>query len=224
MSDLNLLTFFVLLAPKTCDPILDIVRLVWLARSSERTREKMVALCDQLADDTFCFETLPFEYSWTSTFMKNRHSDDESSTSSEASAGLQSDSGSEPGADGGERSKLFKNGRTLSAAVGCASTCPVVVHCSAGVGRAGTFIALASILEKYARTDASLPVDLQVISGKASEIVLHLRRHRCGIVQTVDQFKFMCQCAYEASRANLVHAFSKLCLYMPAAPEKRHLE
>ncbi len=61
---------------------------------------------------------------------------------------------------------------------------PVVVHCSAGVGRSGTFIALDKILQQITYTDT---VD---IFG----IVYEMRKERVWMVQTEQQYICIHQC------------------------------
>jgi len=66
---------------------------------------------------------------------------------------------------------------------------PVVVHCSAGVGRAGTFVAIHMTLyqlEKLALSQscAQFPINIK-------EVVSNLRSQREGTVQTVDQYIFI---------------------------------
>jgi len=58
---------------------------------------------------------------------------------------------------------------------------PILVHCSAGIGRTGTFIAIHSSLhrEKFG----------QEIEVKNQ--VLHLRSQRVGMVQSLDQYTFI---------------------------------
>eukprot|EP01103_Thecamoeba_quadrilineata_P006253 TRINITY_DN15983_c0_g1_i1.p1 TRINITY_DN15983_c0_g1~~TRINITY_DN15983_c0_g1_i1.p1 ORF type:complete len:329 (-),score=30.54 TRINITY_DN15983_c0_g1_i1:269-1222(-) len=60
---------------------------------------------------------------------------------------------------------------------------PIVVHCSAGVGRSGSFIAIHHILNQ--------------INNKCSydilETVLKMRKDRAGMVQTEDQYRFIHQ-------------------------------
>jgi len=51
---------------------------------------------------------------------------------------------------------------------------PLLVHCSAGVGRSGTFIALDMLLDEVRQSDEVDVVD----------VVTHLRRQRMMLVQT----------------------------------------
>lgn len=65
-------------------------------------------------------------------------------------------------------------------------TAPVLVHCSAGVGRTGTIIAVNYIRECM-ETKSLTGLDL-------FELVLTLRRQRSSMVQTQDQFQFVHKC------------------------------
>uniref|UniRef100_A0A1L8DL57 protein-tyrosine-phosphatase n=2 Tax=Nyssomyia neivai TaxID=330878 RepID=A0A1L8DL57_9DIPT len=66
------------------------------------------------------------------------------------------------------------------------STSPTVVHCSAGVGRTGTFIALDIIMQTL-RTRKTINI---------YEIVRRLRTERMKMVQTFHQYCLLYQCAY----------------------------
>ncbi|KAK7493646.1 hypothetical protein BaRGS_00015158, partial [Batillaria attramentaria] len=68
------------------------------------------------------------------------------------------------------------------------STVPLLVHCSAGVGRTGTFIALDIASEKESRGD-----DLNV-----EKIVTELREQRALMVQSEAQYKFLHEVILEA--------------------------
>ena len=59
------------------------------------------------------------------------------------------------------------------------NTCTMVVHCSAGVGRTGTFITLDYMLERI-KTDNSLNI---------FEFVTGLRKQRVLMVQTLVSYK-----------------------------------
>ncbi|XP_049289868.1 phosphatidylinositol phosphatase PTPRQ [Anopheles funestus] len=64
---------------------------------------------------------------------------------------------------------------------------PLVIHCSAGVGRTGTFIALDIILQRM----------LQEKKINVYDTVKRLRRQRVKMVQTLDQYAFLYQCCLE---------------------------
>ncbi|XP_029290476.1 receptor-type tyrosine-protein phosphatase eta-like isoform X3 [Cottoperca gobio] len=68
---------------------------------------------------------------------------------------------------------------------------PTVVHCSAGVGRTGTFIAIDSLIFQIERENI---VDVY-------GIVHDLRMHRPLMVQTEDQYVFLNQCAIDIIRS-----------------------
>ncbi|XP_062418961.1 receptor-type tyrosine-protein phosphatase eta [Pungitius pungitius] len=68
---------------------------------------------------------------------------------------------------------------------------PTVVHCSAGVGRTGTFITIDRLIFQIEREDF---VDVY-------GIVHDLRMHRTLMVQTEDQYVFLNQCALDIIRS-----------------------
>uniref|UniRef100_H3A2L5 protein-tyrosine-phosphatase n=1 Tax=Latimeria chalumnae TaxID=7897 RepID=H3A2L5_LATCH len=68
---------------------------------------------------------------------------------------------------------------------------PSVVHCSAGVGRTGTFIALDRVLQQLNSTDS---VDIY-------GAVYDLRLHRVHMVQTECQYAYLHQCVRDVLRA-----------------------
>uniref|UniRef100_A0A8C2ZU76 protein-tyrosine-phosphatase n=1 Tax=Cyclopterus lumpus TaxID=8103 RepID=A0A8C2ZU76_CYCLU len=71
------------------------------------------------------------------------------------------------------------------------STGATVVHCSAGVGRTGTFIALDRVLQQL---DSKGTIDLY-------GCVFDLRLHRQHMVQTECQYSFLHQCVRDVLRA-----------------------
>uniref|UniRef100_A0A672GPJ3 protein-tyrosine-phosphatase n=1 Tax=Salarias fasciatus TaxID=181472 RepID=A0A672GPJ3_SALFA len=73
----------------------------------------------------------------------------------------------------------------------CPGSGPTVVHCSAGVGRTGTFIVLDRVLQQL---DSSDTLD---IYGS----VFDLRLHRSHMVQTQGQYLFIHQCVRDVLRA-----------------------
>ena len=58
---------------------------------------------------------------------------------------------------------------------------PIVVHCSAGVGRTGTYIAISNLFDDI---QANQTLDVY-------ECVLNLRKCRMSMVQNVEQYKFI---------------------------------
>ena len=84
---------------------------------------------------------------------------------------------------------------------------PIVVHCSAGIGRAGTFIAIHQAINQLfigLSNDLS-PKDI-VNSINIPTIVQILRSQRMGMVQTYDQYYFIYQTLFEQLKQSL---FSK---------------
>jgi receptor-type tyrosine-protein phosphatase F len=65
---------------------------------------------------------------------------------------------------------------------------PIVVHCSAGIGRSGTFCTVHSTLEKI-KQDMANKVEPQF---NIIETILKLRLMRPGMVQTKEQYMFCC--------------------------------
>ncbi|XP_066524908.1 receptor-type tyrosine-protein phosphatase eta-like [Hoplias malabaricus] len=70
---------------------------------------------------------------------------------------------------------------------------PTVVHCSAGVGRTGTFIALDHLTFQIERESM---VDIY-------GIVYDMRMHRSLMVQTEDQYVFLNQCALDIIKSRM---------------------
>ncbi|KAM4715241.1 receptor-type tyrosine-protein phosphatase H-like, partial [Anableps anableps] len=71
------------------------------------------------------------------------------------------------------------------------SKAPTVVHCSAGVGRTGTIIALDVLLQQLEREQAV----------GISNFVHKMRQHRSHMVQTESQYIFLHQCIMDSLQA-----------------------
>ncbi|NXI97651.1 PTPRJ phosphatase, partial [Psophia crepitans] len=69
--------------------------------------------------------------------------------------------------------------------------CPTLVHCSAGVGRTGTFIAIDRLIQQMEMENT---VDVY-------GVVYDLRMHRPLMVQTEDQYIFLNQCVMDIIRS-----------------------
>ncbi|CAG2102564.1 unnamed protein product, partial [Medioppia subpectinata] len=61
---------------------------------------------------------------------------------------------------------------------------PVIVHCSAGIGRTGTFIVIDQIIEQIKRHGLDCEIDIQ-------RTIQMVRSQRSGMVQTEAQYKFV---------------------------------
>ena len=64
---------------------------------------------------------------------------------------------------------------------------PILVHCSAGIGRSGTFILVDTCLDRMKETKK--PLTLQQIT----DMLLTMRGMRGGLIQTPEQLKFSLQ-------------------------------
>ena len=60
---------------------------------------------------------------------------------------------------------------------------PMIVHCSAGVGRSGTFCAVHSAIKKL-RSEINRDETKEQISLNLIDLILHMRSQRPGMVQT----------------------------------------
>ncbi|CAF1092986.1 unnamed protein product [Adineta ricciae] len=58
-----------------------------------------------------------------------------------------------------------------------------ILHCSAGIGRSGTFVLVDSVLKMIAHSDN--PNDISLV-----EVLAHIRTQRHGLIQTAEQLRF----------------------------------
>ncbi len=78
-----------------------------------------------------------------------------------------------------------------------------IIHCSAGVGRAGTFVALHSLSRKLDRWGGKREkTHDEPIEWDISASLLKLRTFRPGLVQTADQFAFLHRALYDHMTAD----------------------
>jgi tyrosine-protein phosphatase non-receptor type 9 len=85
--------------------------------------------------------------------------------------------------------------------------CKIVVHCSAGVGRTGTFLAIDILLQRLHSLSLQLhgSVGLQdvIAAMNVPELVVNLRQQRRCMVQTWEQYSFIWQAVINELQALL---------------------
>jgi len=72
--------------------------------------------------------------------------------------------------------------------------CPIIVHCSDGVGRSGTYVLLDMVLNRMSK--GSKEIDI-------AATLEHIRDQRSGMVQTNEQFEFCLTAVAEETHAIL---------------------
>lgn len=66
---------------------------------------------------------------------------------------------------------------------------PIVIHCSAGIGRTGTYLTVDIILKQFENAE-----NKNLFSVDVFETVRTLRHLRSGLIQMVNQYKFVYLC------------------------------
>ncbi|XP_026708590.1 receptor-type tyrosine-protein phosphatase-like N isoform X1 [Athene cunicularia] len=69
-------------------------------------------------------------------------------------------------------------------------SCPIIVHCSDGAGRTGTYILIDMVLNRMAKAPSSSSSAPGVKEIDIAATLEHIRDQRPGMVQTKDQFEF----------------------------------
>merc|ERR1712228_738645 len=73
-------------------------------------------------------------------------------------------------------------------------SCPVIIHCSDGVGRSGSYVLLDMVLNRMSK--GSKEIDI-------AATLEHIRDQRSGMVQTKAQFEFCLTAVAEETHAVL---------------------
>ncbi|CAG5132755.1 unnamed protein product [Candidula unifasciata] len=77
-----------------------------------------------------------------------------------------------------------------------ADIAPAVIHCSAGIGRSGTFCLVDSCLVMVENSGTLKEIDVR-------KLLIKMRTYRMGLVQTADQLRFSYQAIVEGAHAIL---------------------
>lgn len=84
---------------------------------------------------------------------------------------------------------------------------PLIIHCSAGIGRTGVFCAVHSMLKKLEHDMKSRP-DVEPIINMV-DAVLYLRQQRSGMIQTKEQYEF-CYLAFNAKLQQILGSIKRI--------------
>jgi len=67
---------------------------------------------------------------------------------------------------------------------------PVIVHCSAGIGRTGSFISVSNVLDEIRNEANKQPKPTEIPQVSPVKTLLKIRQERPGCIQTDDQLRF----------------------------------
>lgn len=81
---------------------------------------------------------------------------------------------------------------------------PIVVHCSAGVGRSGVYIAVDQLLRQMQENEKQSESDQHRKSVNIFQIVARMRRERMGMVQNLQQYTLIYKCLQVLLRNKVV--------------------
>jgi len=76
---------------------------------------------------------------------------------------------------------------------------PLAVHCAAGIGRTGTFIALHILIERMKAHKQQLKSE-NYFDFNIYNVVKELKRHRIGMVQQKEQYTWLYRVIYEEAK------------------------
>lgn len=91
---------------------------------------------------------------------------------------------------------------------------PCVVHCSAGIGRSGTFVMVDSVLK-----DIEYTGDMEQVN--ITDLLLEIRQYRVGLIQTPDQLRFTYLAILEGVRVMMPEIYKRaMSHHLAANPER----
>ena len=85
---------------------------------------------------------------------------------------------------------------------------PVIVHCSAGIGRSGAYVIVDCVLnylQHGTQNDSNATAaggDMISVPKSIEELVIFIRRHRMGLIQTPEQLRFCWQAIVDWLKAH----------------------